>query len=68
MNRPIHRNWNILKPDSSKVSLLKKELGISWFLSSLLINRGIESVEDGRRFLFPTYEDLSDPFSTSRYG
>ena len=28
----------------------------------MLINRGIETEEEGRKFLFPTYDDLSDPF------
>ena len=62
MKIPPHRNWNILQPDPSKIRYLTQTLGISHFLGSLLINRGIETEEEARKFLFPSYDDLSDPF------
>lgn len=40
----------------------REELGISQAIARLLFNRGIETTEEARRFLNPSFEDLHDPF------
>lgn len=41
---------------------LAKKIGISPVLSQLLIQRGLSSVEDARKFFHPNLKDLHDPF------
>ncbi|NDV96326.1 single-stranded-DNA-specific exonuclease RecJ [Dysgonomonas sp. 521] len=41
---------------------LAKKLGISPVLCQLLIQRGLSSVEDARKFFHPNLRDLHDPF------
>lgn len=43
------------------VEELQKELKIPELLSRILVSRGIKSVDDAQRFLFPRLEHLSDP-------
>ena len=62
MELPKSKNWNIKEPDKDLIKELSSQLFISSFLSSILINRGITDVESGRKFLFPKYDDLHDPF------
>lgn len=40
----------------------REEFGISRAIARLLFNRGIETTEEARRFLNPSFEDLHDPF------
>ena len=62
MDLPKSKNWNIRSPDKDLVNKLSNHLQISPFLSTILINRGIKDIEEGRKFLFPKYSDLYDPF------
>ena len=62
MDLPRSKNWNLSEPDKNLINKLSNHLQISPFLSTVLINRGIGSVEEGRKFLFPQYSDLHDPF------
>ena len=59
----MERKW-ILKPaaDPEKVSRLGAELGIDPVLSSLLVQRGVETFEEARKFFRPSLADLHDPF------
>ena len=59
----MERKW-ILKPaaDPEKVSRLGAELGIDPVLSGLLVQRGVETFDEARRFFRPSLEDLHDPF------
>ena len=41
---------------------LAKKLGISPVLCQLLIQRGISSAEEARKFFHPSLRDLHDPF------
>jgi len=54
--------WYI-KPSNPKLQCeLSKELGVSPLISQLLINRGITSKDEGKNFLFPDLNHLSDPW------
>ena len=59
----MERKW-ILKPaaDPEKVSRLGAELGIDPVLSGLLVQRGVETFDQARKFFRPNLADLHDPF------
>lgn len=44
------------------VATLSAKLGISPILARILYNRGIQTVEEGRHYLFDTLQDTHDPF------
>ncbi len=57
------KRW-VLKPATDKVLIanLSAELGISKILTSLLVQRGIKTFEEARKFFRPSLDDLHDPF------
>jgi len=57
------KRW-VLKPASDKdlVNSLSKQLGISKTLTTLLVQRGIQTFEEARSFFRPSLDDLHDPF------
>ena len=59
----MERKW-ILKPaaDPEKVSRLGAELGIDRVLADLLVQRGVETFDEARKFFRPSLDDLHDPF------
>ena len=56
---PIHR-WQIC-PDAQKAIVLAQESGISPIISQLLINRGVETLEQIQAFLNPESQSLPSP-------
>ena len=59
----MERKWILKKPaDPEKVSRLGAELGIDRVLSELLVQRGVETFDEARRFFRPSLDDLHDPF------
>lgn len=57
--------WNNLKLNPEQVQQrdeLASELSISPVLCQLLVQRGITTVEEGRKFFRPQLQDLYDPF------
>ncbi|MBT8275513.1 MAG: single-stranded-DNA-specific exonuclease RecJ [Bacteroidia bacterium] len=50
------------KPNPEKVSKLSKDLQVEPVVAGLLIQRGIESYEDAKRFFRPELSHLHDPF------
>ena len=55
--------WNLLpKPNLETVTHLSKALGIDPLLSSLLVQRGITTYAQAKRFFRPSLEELHDPF------
>ncbi len=61
MLKPKSR-WIVKKSDQTKVELLAKELNINHLTASLLVNRGLDTVEDARYFLFWQNNKFHDPF------
>ena len=56
-------NYSTLSPDQKdKKDALAKELNLDPVLVELLLNKGIETEEEARKFLYPSLEDLHDPF------
>lgn len=54
--------WNIGNPDSIAATELSKEMGISQFLSKLIVSKGFSEKEGAEKFLLGGSEQLYDPF------
>ena len=63
MKPPPPRTWHYQNPDIDLSCTLAAELKISPLVARLLVNRGINSVEEGKTYLYPTYADLHSPFA-----
>src|SRR5690606_33562139 len=50
------------KPETSKTQGLANELNVDLLVATLLVQRGIETYEQAKRFFRPSLEDLHDPF------
>ncbi|WKK66108.1 single-stranded-DNA-specific exonuclease RecJ [Lutimonas zeaxanthinifaciens] len=51
-----------IKPEKEKIELLSKSLGIDLVLSTILIQRGIESFDEAKDFFRPSLDQIHDPF------
>ena len=58
----IQRLWQPLECNDAQVQALEKELGVSPVTARLLCIRGIADLDEARRFLAPSLNDLLDPF------
>ena len=56
------KKWLCGYAESKKINRLTKTLNISETLAAVLVVRGIETVEDAERFLYPNISQLADPF------
>ena len=57
------RKWTVHEPGNpEKVGRLATELGVDRVLAELLVQRGVETFEQARRFFRPSLDDLHDPF------
>ncbi len=55
--------WSLKpKPDPEIVAHLAKSLGVGKPVASLLVQRGIETFDQAKKFFRPSLEDLHDPF------
>ncbi|UII55003.1 single-stranded-DNA-specific exonuclease RecJ [Cytobacillus spongiae] len=54
--------WNVRQSNTETVDKLVAELNITPLVASLLVNRGIDTVEEARYFLFDNQLDFHDPF------
>ena len=59
----IQRLWQPLQCDDAKVDALVQELGVAPLTARLLCIRGISDLDEARRFLSPSLDDLLDPFA-----
>ena len=50
------------EPSQEKISLLAKELQVENLVASLLIQRGVETFDDAKRFFRPSLDDLHNPY------
>ena len=55
--------WELEKEqDKSKIKTLQDQLNVSKLISTLLLNRGIDTFEKAKQFFRPSLSDLHDPF------
>ena len=54
--------WKVKSPDIETSARLEVQLGIPQLIAQLLVNRGIETEEAARAYLYPTTADLHSPF------
>ena len=57
------RIWSSLPCDDGAVQQLTAELGVSPVAARLLCIRGLGNLDEARRFLSPSLDDLHDPFA-----
>jgi len=50
------------KPNSETVSQLASKLGVEKPIASLLVQRGVETFEEAKKFFRPSLDDLHDPY------
>jgi single-stranded-DNA-specific exonuclease len=48
--------------EAAVVAALEKDLKLPHLIARVLSTRGVRTAEDGRRFLYPRLDHLSDPF------
>lgn len=58
----MQKRWAIKPTDEQKVNALQQELKVHPVLCKLLVQRGIETYEQAKKFFRPELSDLHDPF------
>ncbi len=58
----MEKRWKIIKADKEKVDALQAALKIHPILCELLVQRGLDSFEEAKRFFRPSLDDLHDPW------
>ena len=59
----MEKRWKILTPDKQKSDLLQQSLKISPVICNILVQRGIETFEQSKKYFRPELTDLHDPWS-----
>ena len=54
--------WNVQSADEEKVAALANELHITPLVATLLVNRGLDTIESARSFLFVKNQTFHDPY------
>ena len=58
----MNKKWEYYGKEEEKVEKIQKEFGLSRLLSTILVNKGLESKEEIDVFLNPTRKDFHDPY------
>jgi single-stranded-DNA-specific exonuclease len=58
----MNKRWTILNTDEEKVKSLQFSLKIHPAVSKILVQRGIETYEDAKKYFRPSLDELHDPF------
>lgn len=54
--------WQVVSSDEEKARFLAQQLDVSIYMAKLLLNRGIDTLEKAKKFLFIEDVDYYDPF------
>ena len=59
----MEKRW-LLKsiPDSDQIEKLSKAINVNWFLTAILLQRGVQEFDDAKNYFRPTLDHLHDPF------
>ena len=58
----MEKRWKIIKADKEKVDALQDALKIHPILCELLVQRGLDTFEEAKRFFRPSLDDLHEPW------
>lgn len=58
----MQKRWSIKKIDREKSERISKELNVPILLGELLVQRGIETFDEAKKFFRPSLQKLHDPF------
>ncbi|GAB3427025.1 single-stranded-DNA-specific exonuclease RecJ [Niabella aquatica] len=58
----MEKRWNIIKTDSNKVAALQKELKINPALCKILVQRGIYTFDEAKKYFRPQLAHLHSPW------
>jgi len=58
----MQKRWKILTPDKQKSELLQQSIKISPIICNILVQRGIETFEQSKKYFRPELTDLHDPW------
>ena len=58
----MEKRWKIVAPDRQKSDLLLQSLKISSVICNILVQRGIETFEQSKKYFRPEMTDLHDPW------
>ncbi|HEY9362613.1 MAG TPA: single-stranded-DNA-specific exonuclease RecJ [Chitinophagaceae bacterium] len=58
----VKKRWKILTADDEKINSLQQSLKIHASICKILVQRGISTFEDAKKFYRPKLEDLHDPW------
>src|SRR5580698_2569377 len=58
----MQKRWNTLEFDESKFASLRTSLKINPALTKILVQRGVLSFDDAKRFFRPQLSELHDPW------
>ena len=58
----MQKRWNILTADDAQVNALQQSLKINRTLCKILVQRGIGTFDDAKRYFRPQLTDLHDPW------
>lgn len=58
----MHRNWRVNRTNPEFLQYLSDRASISRIFAQILVNRGIKDAESIKNFLYPSLEDLHNPF------
>ncbi len=57
----LKKKW-LIRPHSNEIALMSNSLNVSEITAKILIDRGIQSIDQARTFLYPKYENLHSPW------
>lgn len=58
----MEKQWILREAEENKMEKLQKDLGIHAVFCRMLVQRGLETFEDAKRFFRPDWAHLHDPF------
>lgn len=58
----VETPWVVAQADRACIAELAHALDLPWIAAHLLMVRGINRAEDARRFLYPSIDEIADPY------
>lgn len=62
MLKLVDKRWVDRSKNSDNVEAISKDVGVNPLVAQVVVNRGITNSDDARKFLFPDYKHLYNPY------